>query len=165
MCKHLHGMLWKVSYEFSMTYGLLVLYFRCSPDLKWKSLRLLCDTQLSTKVDNTMVCDTYHGTTIPWYGCLDLARKHDPLEFISPKILEDPRWKWDAKMTWLASESTQHDFFLTKKNPLDIFHDRQFPRFRIKNQWAVYGGDSSGFCQSFIKVILKKPAGRRSKYL
>ena len=49
-----------------MTYGLLVLYFRGSPHLKWKNLRLLCDTQLSyTKVDSAMVCDKYHDTAVP----------------------------------------------------------------------------------------------------
>ena len=92
-----------------MTYGLLVLCFSYSPELKWKRLRLLYDTQLSyTKADNTMVCDEYRGTAVPWYGCPDLARKHDPLDFYLRKY-------WGTldengmHMTWLASGSTQHE--------------------------------------------------------
>ena len=38
---------------------------------------------------------------------------------------------------------------------MNISHNRQFCGFIFKFVWAVYGGDLSGFCQSFRKVILK----------
>ena len=37
----------------------------------------------------------------------------------------------------------------------DFFHNRQFCGFIFKFVWAVYGGDLTGFCQSFTEVILK----------
>ena len=61
---------------------------------------------------------------VPWYGCPDLPRKHDPLEFFLRKY-----WgtidKNGAYMTWLASGSAPHENFQPKKT-LDIFHDQQF---------------------------------------
>ena len=38
---------------------------------------------------------------------------------------------------------------------VNISHNRQFCGFIFKFVWAVYGGDLTGFCQSFRKVILK----------
>ena len=38
---------------------------------------------------------------------------------------------------------------------MNISHNRQFCGFIFKFVWAVYGGDLTGFCQSFRKVILK----------
>ena len=64
-------------------------------------------------------------TAVPWYGCPDLARKHDSLEFFLRKY-----WgtidKNGMLMTWLASSgSAPHENFQPKK-PLETFHDRQF---------------------------------------
>jgi len=47
----------------------------------------------------------------------------------------------------------QHEKFFRKS--WDFFHNRQFCGFIFKFVWAVYGGDLTGFCQSFMKVILK----------
>ena len=38
---------------------------------------------------------------------------------------------------------------------VNISHNRQFCGFIFKFVWAVYGGDLTGFCQPFMKVILK----------
>jgi hypothetical protein len=56
-------------------------------------------------------------------------------------------------MTWLAPGSTHHEKFFWKI--VNISHNRQFCGFIFKFVWAVYGGDLTGFCQSFGKVILK----------
>jgi hypothetical protein len=37
----------------------------------------------------------------------------------------------------------------------DFSHNRQFCGFIFKFVWVVYGGDLTGFCQSFRKVIFK----------
>ena len=56
-------------------------------------------------------------------------------------------------MTRLAPGSTQHEKNFRKI--VNISHNRQFCGFIFKFVWAVYGGDLTGFCQSFRKVILK----------
>jgi hypothetical protein len=38
---------------------------------------------------------------------------------------------------------------------VNISHNRQFCGFIFKFVWAIYGGDLTGFCQYFRKVILK----------
>ena len=48
---------------------------------------------------------------------------------------------------------TQHEKKIWKI--VNISHNRQFCGFIFKFVWAVYGGDLTGFCQSFRKVILK----------
>ena len=56
-------------------------------------------------------------------------------------------------MTRLDPGSTQHEENFRKI--VNISHNRQFCGFIFKFVWAVYGGDLTGFCQSFRKVILK----------
>ena len=56
-------------------------------------------------------------------------------------------------MTRLDPGSTQHEENFRKS--WDFSHNRQFCGFIFKFVWAVYGGDLTGFCQSFRKVILK----------
>jgi hypothetical protein len=60
--------------------------------------------------------------------------------------------KVGAYDTACAREHAARKIFL---KVLNISHNRQFSRFLFKFVWAVYGGDLTGFCQSFIKVILK----------
>ena len=48
---------------------------------------------------------------------------------------------------------TQHEKSFRKI--VNISHNRRFCGFIFKFVWAVYGGDLTGFCQSFRKVILK----------
>ena len=86
------------------------------------------------------------------YGCPGLARDHESLEFLSPKLLGYPRWKW-VHMTRLEKRSTQQEENF--KKIVNISHNRRFCGFIFKFVWAVYGGDLIGFCQSFRKVILK----------
>ena len=55
--------------------------------------------------------------------------------------------------TQLVPMWTRHEIFLKKS--WDFSRKRQFCGFVFKFVWAVYGGDLTGFCQSFRKVILK----------
>ena len=48
---------------------------------------------------------------------------------------------------------TQHEKSFRKI--VNISHNRRFCGFIFKFVWAVYGGDLTGFCQSFRKVIFK----------
>jgi hypothetical protein len=56
-------------------------------------------------------------------------------------------------MTRLVPRSTQHEKKF--RRIVNISHNRQFCGFIFKFVWAAYGGDLTGFCQSFRKVILK----------
>jgi hypothetical protein len=55
-----------------------------------------------------------------------------------------------------VARSREHAARKNFRKSWDFFHNRQFCGFIFKFVWAaVYGGDLTGLCRSFRKVILK----------